>query len=810
MKKIFFIMLIVLLAINLVANSGNNLIEKTSLSGKITDSKTGEPLPGVSLYFPDLKSGTISGIDGTYKLDNLPKTRVFIQVTFIGYKLIAETIDLNLIDKKDFALEIAITELNEVVVTGLSKAAERNRTPTPITIIPPAQLLQNASTNIIDAIAKQPGISQVTTGPGISKPVIRGLGYNRIITLNDGIRQEGQQWGDEHGIEIDEFSVNKVEILKGPASLSYGSDAMAGVINFINAPTLPDGVIEGKILTEYQTNNGLFGASANFAGNKKGFIWNVRYSDKRAHAYQNKYDGYVLNSGFKEKTNTAILGLNKSWGYSHLHLSIYSMNPGIVEGERDSITGAFIKPVLTNGEEGFAQATNSDFLSYNPLTPFQKINHYKAVLNNSFVLGNSILKATVGWQQNRRKEYGDILTENEYGLYFLLNTVNYDLRLILPDFKEINISIGVNGMEQTSQNKGTEFLVPAYSLYDAGFFAIARKSYEKLELSGGLRYDVRFEKGEDLFLDSEGAPVAHPDEESFQQFKAFNSTFSGFSGSFGATYQLTHRLFTKANVSRGFRAPNIGEIGSNGVHEGTLRYELGDPDLKPESSMQFDYALGFNSEHVSAGLDLFTNSINNYIYLRKLESSSGGDSLRDGFSVFKYVSGDAAISGGELTVDIHPHPLDWLHFENSVSYVYSVLKNQPDSLKYLPLTPAAKFTSDLKATTGSDGKYFKNAFIKIGITYFSRQNHFYSAYATETATPAYALLNMSLGTDFSIHNKTLFSLYLLADNILDVAYQSHLSRLKYAPVNNATGRSGVYDMGRNFCFKVIVPIRLSK
>ena len=811
MKKIFFIMLIILLSINMIAISGNNLIEKTSLSGKITDSKTGEALPGVAVYLPDLKTGTTSASDGTYKLDNLPKTKVLVQVTFIGYKLIAETVDLSQVNVKDYRMEVSVTELNEVVVTGLSKAAERNRTPTPISIIPPLQLLQNSSSNIIDALAKQPGISQVTTGPGISKPVIRGLGYNRIITLNDGIRQEGQQWGDEHGIEIDEFAVSKVEILKGPASLSYGSDAMAGVINFIAAPTLPEGVIEGKILTEFQTNNGLFGSSANVAGNKHGFIWDVRFSNKMAHAYQNKYDGYVLNSGFKETTGTAILGLNKSWGYSHLHLSIYNMVPGIVEGERDSASGKFIKPVIIDGNaEGFALATNDDFLSYAAHIPYQKINHYKAVLNNSFILGNSTLKSTLGWQQNRRKEFGDILSPHAFGLYFFLNTYNYDLRLILPDYNGLNISFGVNGMQQSSQNKGTEFLVPAYNLFDAGIFAIARKSYDKLEVSGGLRMDTRIEKGKDLYLDAEGQPVASPSQDSHQLFTAFNSTFSGFSGSLGATYQFSEKLFTKMNVSRGFRAPNIGEIGSNGVHEGTLRYELGDPKLKSESSLQLDYALGFNSEHISADLDLFTNSINNFIFLRKLENVSGTDSIIDGYSVFKYAAGNANLTGGELTIDIHPHPLDWLHFENSFSYVNSVLKNQPDSSKYLPLTPAAKFTSDLKATSGNMGKYFKNMFVKFGVAYYFKQNHYYSAYATETATPGYALLNLSAGGDIKNGKKTLFSLFITADNLLDAAYQSHLSRLKYAPENFATGRSGVFDMGRNFSFKVVVPFGISK
>ncbi len=803
MKKLFIICVMALFVQSINAQN--------KITGRITDKETGESLPGVSIYLPDLKTGAVSNADGTYKIDNLPQSKVLVQVSFIGYKLIAEIIDLSITKTKDFSLEVTAAELNEVVVTGMSKAGEKNRTPTSITLVPPIQLLQNSSDNIIDALAKQPGISQVTTGSGISKPVIRGLGYNRVVTVCDGIRQEGQQWGDEHGIEVDEYAVNKVEILKGPASLTYGSDAMAGVINLISAPTLPDGKIMGNILADYQTNNALIGYSLNFAGNRKGFIWDIRYSNKMAHSYHNKYDGYVFNSGYRENTFSGILGLNKSWGYSHLHFSAYNFKPGIVEGERDSATGQFVKPIaINNTTEGFAMATHKDFMSYTPFTPFQKIHHYKAVLDNSFIIGNGNLKTIIGFQQNQRQEYANILDLNHYGLFFLLNTINYDIRYILPEKKNFNVSIGVNGMEQISQNKGTEFLIPDYNLFDIGVFIIAKKTINKLDISGGLRFDVRNEKGKDLYLDAEGKKVETIDSGTFHQFTSFNSTFTGISGSIGATYQFSERLYTKLNISRGFRAPNIAELSANGVHEGTINYIIGVPTLKAESSLQFDYALGYNAKYITAELDLFSNFINNYIFLQKLQSTLGGDSLTSGYSTFRYASGNANLSGGEISIDIHPHPMDWLHFENSFSYVLSTQRNQPDSTLYLPFTPAPKITSELKATAKKIGKNLSNAYVMIGIDYYFTQNKFYSAFKTETATPGYTLLNFGIGTDISVKNKTLLSLYISANNITDVAYQSHLSRLKYEPVNNLTGRTGVFNMGRNFSFKLIVPLDFSK
>ena len=779
-----------------------------TLQGKVTDKATGEGLPGVEIYFPDLKKGTTTDIDGIYTIENLPVTKALIQVSFIGYKLIAETIDLATTTTKDFMLEEAVMELNEVVVTGLSKSAEKRRTPTPITTISTAELRALNASNIIDAIASRPGIDQVTTGPGISKPVIRGLGFNRVVVVNDGIRQEGQQWGDEHGIEIDEYGVNRVEILKGPASLAFGSDAMAGVINFLPAPTLPKGKISGSVLANYQTNAGLIGGSADLAGNINDYIWDVRYSGKESHAYQNAYDGYVFNSGFKENNLSGILGVIKSWGYSNIHFSVYDMTPGIVEGERDSASGKFIKPVAIGGEEGEAIATEDDFRSYTPQVPFQKIHHYKAVSNSSFVLGNGSLKTILGWQQNRRQEYGEILTPDEYGLYFFLNTVNYDVRYNLPELNKWNISVGANGMYQKSQNKGTEFLIPDYHLFDFGIFALARKSFEKLDVSGGLRFDTRQEKADALYLDAFGERTDHPDGDSFLQFSDIDAQFQGFSGSIGATYQFSEQVFAKLNLSKGFRTPNIAEISANGVHEGTENYIIGVPTLKAESSWQWDFALGVNSHYITAELDLFSNKINNYIYLEKLSRSMGGDSLTDGYATYKYTSGDAHLYGGELSIDVHPAPIDWLHFENGFSWVRAVQADQPDSTRNLPFTPSPKLTSELKANVKKIGKNLINGFFMIGVDNYFRQDHFYSAYGTETATPGYTLLNVGLGADFVSNNRTLFSLFINANNLTDVAYQNHLSRLKYEAVNNVTGRMGVYNMGRNVSVKLVVPIQV--
>jgi len=795
---------IYLILINLLLTGSGFALPYTNtsnahLSGKVTDKDTGESLPGVSIYFPDLKNGTATKEDGSYFIDKLPATKLLIQVSYLGYKMQSKQLDLAITQTQDFTMELSATEIGEVVVTGQSGGIENNRTPSPIAVVPHIQMLQNSSANIIDALAKVPGVSQVTTGAGISKPVIRGMGYNRVVVVNDGIRQEGQQWGDEHGIEIDGNSVSRVEILKGPASLAYGSDAMAGVINMISAPTLPEGTINGNISTNYQTNNGLTDYSANLAGNKSGLIWDARYSNKMAHSYQNKYDGWVYNSGFREQAASTTLGINRSWGFSHLHLSLYSLEPGIIEGERDSLTGRFLK--TTNEIAG-----SSDFLSYQPNAPFQKIDHFKTVWNNSLFIGKSQFEATIGFQQNRRKEF---VTPDEYGLYFLLNTLNYDFKYILPEKNDWKFTSGVNGMWQNSQNKGTEFLVPEYKLFDFGVFAIANKKIAKLDLSGGIRFDTRSETSKALYQNANGEVVSASDPAASKRFSALDQTFKGITGSIGATYQISESIYTKLNISRGFRAPNIAELASNGVHEGTQRYEIGNPNLKPEASLQFDYAIGMNTTHVSAELNLFTNAVDHYIFSNKLSTLGEPDPLFNNLPAFQFTEGNARFFGGEFQIDIHPHPLDWLHFENSFSYVNATLKNQSDESRHLPFIPAPIWVSDVKVDFDKVNSFLANAYFKIGIDKTWEQNHFYAAYNTETATPGYTLMNMGIGTDFVSGQKTRFSLYISANNLTDVTYQSHLSRLKYTGINYATGRTGIYNQGRNISFKLLIPIDFS-
>ncbi len=770
---------------------------KGSFSGVVKDSKTGIPIQGVSIFIADIKLGSNTNSNGEFSITNISEGSHLVEISHIGYTTIAENININGDTKKDFLLLESIIENNAVIVTGVTKATQLKKIPFQVSVLRKEDLMQSSSTNIIDAITRKAGVSSIATGPAISKPLIRGLGYNRVLTINDGVRQEGQQWGDEHGIEIDEASVNKVEILKGPASLVYGSDAMAGVINIITNAPIQSNSIKMNAGTNYQTNNRLRSLYANIAGNMNGFNWNIYGTTKAAADYQNKYDGYVFNSKFNEKNYGGYVGYNGAWGFSHFLLSSFNLKAGLIEGERD--TGGYFLKAIAGGS--VVRATGDDFKSTSPEIPYQHIRHFKMATDNSFKIGNNRLAINVGWQHNQREEFGNPDDLTERALFFDLKTITYTVQFHLKEMNGWKPSIGMNGMQQDNVNKGLEQLIPNYRLSDIGGYGFLQKEFKKLTISGGARFDSRYIDVKNL-LDAGSV-----------KGNAFTKTFSNISGSIGAAYQVTKTINIKMNVARAFRAPGIPELASNGAHEGTTRYEYGDNNLESEISTQFDAAIEFNNEHFSFNLAGYYNNFNNFIFYRKLEAVGGGDSTIDVngdlLTAFKFDQRAAHLTGLEATLDIHPHPLDWLHIQNTFSLVSGKLKESIEGTNNLPFIPAPKLLTELRADFKKPIGFLKNMYAKVEVENTFRQSNPFTAYNTETVTPAYTLLNAGAGTDIvNKKGQLLMNINFVATNIADVAYQNHLSRLKYAAENTSTGRTGVYNMGRNFSVKLNIPLSI--
>jgi len=808
---ILFILLCVQFTLH-AALTGNN-----TLKGYVKD-KNGKPMEGAIVEIPDLKVGTIADSNGAYLIENLPTGKYVVIASLISYSKSSLTVTINGDVKQDFVLNETAIESKEVVITGQSKATEIKRSPVPVVAINNEYLKTNISTNIIDALVNVPGVSAVTTGPNVSKPFIRGLGYNRVLTLYDGMRQEGQQWGDEHGIEVDEYSVDRVELVKGPASLIYGSDALAGVVNLIPTPPAPDGKIIGTVTSEYQSNNNLIGGSGMMTGNQNGFTWLGRISHKQAMDYQDPVDGRVYGTNYNETDANATFGINKKWGFTHLDLSMFNDLQAIPDGSRDSATRQFTKQI-TEIDTFRPVVSNKELNTYAIPTLHQHIQHYRAMLSNSFNLWEGQLIVNAGFERSIRQEFSHPEYPDMAGLYLQLNTYTYDVKYNFKSLGGWDFTAGVNGMYQTNDpTEGTDFIIPKYNQFDFGPFAVFKKNIGKLDISGGVRYDMRTFHNDALYTNPNPVtgfdmPVGSNSPGADTVFNNYSHTFTGMTYSLGMTYLFSKSFAIKANIARGFRAPNIVEISANGVHPGTNTYQIGNNELKPEFSLQEDIGAEFTSQHVSVNLSVFNNDISNFIYNTSVANSKGADSIANGNTYFRYVAANARLYGGEASVDIHPHPLDWLHFENSISVVYALNEGGPgitinDNNRYLPFIPPVHGISELRGAFKHPAKGLANLYVKVQVAMYATQNRVYLANNTETVTPGYTLVNLGAGTDITDKKgKVLVNIGLFGNNLFDVAYQDHLSRLKYFEEYPADprGHSGIYNMGRNIGIKLLVP-----
>ena len=799
-----------------------------SIKGRVTSAEDG-PLGFVSVGILTKTTGTRTGNDGYYQLRNLAPGTYTIQFSAVGYQkqqLVAQ-VKKNEVLVLNASLVKSESRLNDVIVTGVSRATEVRRNPVPVAVMSKKDMDKNVNNNIIDAIIKGvPGVSAVTTGPNVSKPFIRGLGYNRVLTLYDGIRQEGQQWGDEHGIEIDQYGIARAEVVKGPASLSYGSDALAGVINMIPyLPNFENNALKGDYTVDYHTNNGLIGSSLGLAYKHNDWRFTARGTGKLAHNYTNSIDGRVYGTAYHELNLSAMARVDKSWGYSQLAATLFNNKQEIPDGSRDSLTRRFTRQVLDAGDD----IKNRPIVPYNELKTYklnplyQHIQHYRLYTSNQFNIGEGSINLMAGGQQSVRREYNHPTQPQQPGLYVVLNTLNYDVKYNLPQLAGIETSVGVNGMYQTNRSKNaTDFPIPDYELFDIGAFLFAKKTFGAVDISGGLRFDNRSMNWDNFF-------VADNPQNGFQkrvtgvdtvgtslQFQAFNKRYRGWSGSLGLTYNVSERLLLKANIARGYRAPNITEIGSNGLDPGAHIVYLGNRTFKPEFNVQQDLGLIAYLKDADLIAEVFNNNIYNYIYQARLNDASGNPVvIVPGNSTYQYQQSGARLYGAEVSVNVHPQKAKWLNWNNSLAYVEGLNRNPEliarvgNAAKYLPFIPPLHGRSEIRVTFQKTSKILIKPYIKLEADVYDTQNHFYALDDTETATPGYTLWNMGCGSGFkNKESKTVLDVFLQVDNLFDKAYQSNLNRLKYFEYYQSTpnGKSGIYNIGRNISLKMIVPL----
>lgn len=739
-----------------------------TISGQVTDSKTRLPIAGATISLLQLRSSTSSDQQGHYNFKSLPSSgRYLVEVRFIGYQSMVKTVELTAEDLSvDFALTESIIETNEVVVTGTLVTAQSRRNSTSVSVVSKDELQGNA-TNLIDALARQvPGLSQITTGQGISKPVIRGLGYNRVVTVSDGVKQMGQQWGDEHGIEIDQNQPDRVEVLRGAASLMYGSDAIGGVINILEPNVPTSGQIKGEVLSSYSTNNGLTNSSVMLTGNENGFVWRSRGSYQNAYSY-NTPAGRYINSGFNNSNFSGMLGMNKQWGYSHLNFSYMKNNIGFHEADPGDL--------LYND----SKSRTLDF-------PRQDIRHYKLALNNNFVLGGGNLKLDLGYQKNQRRE----LEEATPSLFFDLNTYSLDAKYYLSEKNGWQHVFGISASQEHSVNKGTEFLIPAYDQIELGAFGYAKKTWGENTFNMGLRYDYVDNKGKQLIIDDE------------EQFAGFKNRFGNVSGALGYTHIFSEDLNFKANAGSAFRAPNPAELGSNGVHEGTFRYEIGNEDLKPERSYQADATLEFGHSIVTGSIGIYENYIHNFIYASTTKGDTktvvGEDGDPQTYDVYRYGQVNANLYGVEGSLNFHL--LNWIHLDNTFSYTHAQ-NNSFD--RPLASIPAGVLHNTLRLEPKVTGLHA--FYLSVGLDNYFKQNRFDDTF--ETGTDSYTLLNAGIGTTLRLGPQHL-KVFATASNLTNKRYYDALSRLRPGRLSQEDPNFGVYNMGRNITFGVYLPLSI--
>jgi len=806
--KILYILLFLCVSISAKAKTTTGI---GVITGKITDKTTGLPIYAATISIPDIKVGTSTDNKGNYLLKQLPDGEYLMQVSAVGYGSVTKVINLGNTYSVDFKLSASNYELSDVVVTALGNTTTKKRAPIPISVVTHNMILQSVANTAVDLIALQPGINETTEGAGTTKPQINGLGFDRVLTLMDGVPQEDFQWGDDHGLLVDPYGVYDAEIIRGPASLQYGASAEAGVISFKSEPLPENGAILGSMLTEYHTNNGYLGTSLHVAGNHNGFVWALTASGEEAHSYSDPKDGYVWGTAWNQTNTHLILGINKSWGYSRLTLSALHRRIEVPDGNRDS-TGRFMFDSPQNGK---IYPTRSDFLSYSADIAGDKIlDEYQAWWQNSINVGKGRIGLDVGFT---RSVHHDIDTGRIGSGNLLVNDIPYSFKYqITGENSGLKLTTGINGIYEFQNNGAAplapyiaDYEIPNYTNFEIGGYVVLEKNFKNLTLSGGIRFDRTDFVGDPMSLNSAGNIVPSGTPGSDVQFTGFNNKYTGPSGSIGASYQLPNNNYVKLNISKSYRAPAINELTSNGLNIGSNAVQLGNLNLKAEQGYQIDFAYGYDGKDVSLEADGFYNHISNFIFADRT------DSVSQGYPVYQYVSSNTAIiTGVSGYLNIHPAAARWLEIDNGFTYIYSHIPNASDSTSHLPWIPAPHLTSEIKIRLkDAHNSIIKGTYFKFGVQHDWAQNNIYSALYTEVPSAQYTLFNAGIGTNF-VNRKTgrvICSLFANCTNLTNVSYADHLNLAQYflayngTPVTVTKQNQGIYNMGRNISFKFVFP-----
>ena len=614
---------------------------------------------------------------------------------------------------------------------------------------------------ISKSISKLPGVSILSTGPGVSKPSIRGLSYDRVVVYSQGVRLENQQWGDEHGIGVSTSGINSIEVIKGPSYVLYGSDAMGGVLYVEPERYSSDFSVDymGLYNSNYNgiTNNlGLKGSSGKFS-----YIARANMVDNQSFSTP---DGEVENTWFKENDVQAGLKYETEKFSSDLRLTMNFSELGLPHMEEGHDDHDDHDDHDEEGHDDHDEEGHDDHEDHED--HYQELSHTTLTWVNTFDLGNDHqLNVTLGRQLNDRKEFGgheeeeghddhdeeghddhddhEGHEEGEAELDMQLSTNTLDVSLVMPQSDNLNLTIGTNFLSQENKNFGHEELIPDAEKKDFGLYALGQITMENGAALLGVRYDNR----------SISSDMGSAD-------------FSNFNGSVGIKRDFENSTL-RFNIGSGYRAPNLIELFADGVHHGTFRYERGNLNLVAEKSFQTDISFDINNDDSSVSFDLFYNDISDYIYI------SPSSDREDGFAVYDYMQQDSELYGGEISF-AKKTGFDWLSYNTSLEYIFAESADG-EALPFIsPLTFNQVFNIDISGNYSFEIDFLAKA--KQG-----RVSMF------EEETDGYSVLNLSGNWMTSFLDNDL-NIFWSISNVFDKEYYDHLSRFKTA---------GIEEMGRN-------------
>lgn len=698
-----------------------------SIQGKVT--LDNDIILGVNVYLVSNTSiGVSTDIDGNYKLENVPTGKQTIIFRYIGANTVSKKVEIK--TNETVFLDINLTSnlsLEEVIVSVPGSRLQKDV----VVNVEKEQLskiYQATSTTLAESITNLNGVSQNGTGTSIGKPVIRGLTSNRVVTYAQGTRIENQQWGAEHGLGVSSTGVKSVEVIKGPASLLYGSDAIGGVLYFVDEG-FTNKEVEGVVETGYFTNARTTQNRAGIKAKLGDFRVNLFGGYTSAGDYEVPDDSRfnasrAFNTRFDEKTAKLTVGLVKEKYTSKLTYSYLNNFFGIP------------------ADQPFVNDFTRDFV-----LPFQDVTQHNLALENNFSIRDAKVGVTLGYAVNDRQEFNEVETNPD--LHLFLNVFSYNIKIsevIKSD--RFDVTFGAQGLFQDNENKGTVFLIPDGKGSENGVFGLLNfNASERLKFQSGLRFDTKNIQAESVVIDG------------VTNFSDFDETYNTLNYSLGAKYDAGNFSY-RFNIASGYRAPNVSELLSNGEHGGVGRIEVGDENLDSESATQFDFAINYQKNGLKIIVNPFLNIISDYIFI-----TPTGERGEDDLPIFAYLQEDAILYGGEFSLNYQPFSIPKLTFQTGAAFTYGDNSNNEP----LPFIPPVNFNSKLSYDFNVGNK------LKLESGYIQMINSLEQNRIAQEELPnaAYTLIN--LGFNASYQN---FEFNFAVKNIFDKVYTDHLSRLK--------------------------------